>query len=124
MRPQKRTARREGCDQPRPCRSPTACLPPFLLLVTAPRFPAIAHSEACETGFCICRDHSLSEFLESLKEILTNKQRRYRAYRFAAYLLEYGRREKLPPCIKNTIKQTFPGKNDSYVGNRVRDDNA
>lgn len=45
---------------------------------------------------------------------LANKQRRYRAYREAARALEYGARERLPPCLEQKIKEMFP--DETYTG--------
>ena len=62
-----------------------------------------------ERDTCVCNGEELTEFLDTLvSRNLTNKQRRYQAYRCAARLLQYGQQQKLPPCIECKIREAFP----------------
>ena len=72
--------------------------------------------EACVEEECVC---SSDHFIKALSDLedrleLTNKQRRYQAYREAARLLQYAVREKLPPCVEENVKIMFP--DFTYVG--------
>lgn len=58
---------------------------------------------------CLCGSEELEEALAALSELdkLSNKERRYRAYREAPRLLQYPGRQKLPPCVEEAVKNAF-----------------
>lgn len=64
----------------------------------------------CNEEDCLCRSVTFMDFLLTLNKSteLTNKQRRFRAYREAARALEYGAREPLAPCVEEKVKKMFP----------------
>ena len=72
---------------------------------------------ACDTQ-CICGSKDFEQglvFLENNQQ-LSNKQRRFKAYKDASVVLSYGPRQKLPSCVESAIKARFPDADAVYVG--------
>ena len=67
---------------------------------------------------CVCQD---LEMLEDTNALADAAQKRYQAYRFAAQLLEYAPRQKLPPRVEEITTGAFPEKEKgACVGQWVR----
>jgi hypothetical protein len=69
------------------------------------------------SGLC---HNELVDFINDLQRLdstLSNKQLRFKCYRFAANFMFFTTRKQLPHCVTTLIQKAFPESNQSmYVG--------
>ena len=86
------------------------------------------HGTPC---FWTQRQHDINPFIDMLhdEEGITNRERRFRAYRFISRLYEgflgRGVRRQLPQCLETEVRDCFPKRPDEdYVGFQSSDNNV
>ena len=92
------------------------------------------YCEICSSCPCDWVQYFLDEYIQLLEQA-TNKTREYshasirhRMYKEYIYL-KYGKlgkrkRIRVPNCVEEKIKKTFPDPNNKYVGFKEADDNS